>query len=50
MNIYQHFRFQKKYNRNKSDTTAASTARSSVAAFFGAMSSTWGSSIFGGEK
>ncbi|KAI9554525.1 hypothetical protein GHT06_019798 [Daphnia sinensis] len=40
-------------SKNKVDTAAAnatSTARSSAAAFFGAMSSTWGSSIFGGDK
>jgi len=46
---------QVKYNKLKSTpdaaaTNAAAMARSSAAAFFGAMSSTWSSSIFGGEK
>jgi len=46
---------QVKYNKLKSTsdasaTNAAAMARSSAAAFFGAMSSTWNSSIFGGEK
>lgn len=52
INVLWKFAFQRK-SKNKIDTAAAnatSTARSSAAAFFGAMSSTWASSIFGGDK